>query len=228
MKAKLSPRQAFTLYGVILGFVFAFYIVGLFIGKNYVEETAALTIPESVREPVADVAPMLDFYQQLERRETASEEPAFREPSSMDGGEGDLAPSSRTSQGETASEEATPVEAEPPERPADVQEANRDTILNRDSDAEVLDDSDGPTSTGEPDARYTIQIGAFSTEQEARQVLLRLEARNFPARVHSPISDESPPYYRVWVGAFSSAAEARRLEEQLKAESFPTYLKKLD
>ncbi|HLV00169.1 MAG TPA: SPOR domain-containing protein [Acidobacteriota bacterium] len=226
MKAKLSPRQAFTLYGVILGFVFAFYLIGLLIGRNYVGETAELSLPESVSEPVPDVAPMLDFYQQLERRETVS---------------GGSRKSESTETSQSGSEPSGPQESSEDER---IPDNNRSEIKSSESWAEepgsFVSQTENQTEnhdqtdesvvapSDEPEARYTVQIGAFSTEQEARQVLLRLEAKSFPARLQAPRPGESPPYYRVWVGAFASPLEARRLEEQLKAESFPTYLKKLD
>lgn len=222
MKAKLSPRQAFTLYGVILGFVFAFYLIGLLIGRNYVGETAGLSIPESASEPVADVTPMLDFYQQLERRETASSESLTNE--SIETGKSEDGPTSpqQPSEEERDSEINT-REAESSDGPVETSESFASQPENS-----VQDEGSLAVPPDEPEARYTIQIGAFSTEQEARQVLLRLEAKNFPARLQAPMPDESPPYYRVWVGGFVSPLEARRLEEQLKAESFPTYLKKLD
>ena len=35
MKSKLSPRESFSLYGFLLGFIFLFYLVGLVVGKNH-------------------------------------------------------------------------------------------------------------------------------------------------------------------------------------------------
>lgn len=229
MKAKLSPNQAFTLYGVILVFVFAFYLIGLLIGKSYVEETAALKVPESAGEPVTDVTPMLDFYQQLERRAATSEEspgPETFESNRPD--ESSFSPSGN-SQESVSSDETIPDELGSTDGIESFGETYTDDAASLENTIDTVSEEEKtPISTDETEARYTIQIGAFSTEQEARQILLRLEAKNFPARLHSPVAGESPPYYRVWVGGFSTASEARWLEEQLKEQSFPTYLKKLD
>ena len=65
-KAKLSPRESMALYGVVLGFIFLFYTLGLFLGRDHFVE--ARTIDGGFSLPdisVQDLQPDLDFYQDL-------------------------------------------------------------------------------------------------------------------------------------------------------------------
>lgn len=80
----------------------------------------------------------------------------------------------------------------------------------------------------EPPAQgaYTIQVGALNSEEEARQLLLRLEVRNYMGRLETP-RPGGDGYYRVWVGEFASPEEARSLEQDLKEDGFHTYLRKI-
>ena len=40
MKRRLSPEEFMTLYGVLVGFIFIFYLLGLVIGKNQFVEAS--------------------------------------------------------------------------------------------------------------------------------------------------------------------------------------------
>ncbi len=75
---------------------------------------------------------------------------------------------------------------------------------------------------------YTIQIGAHSTEEEARQLLMKLEARNFSGQIRSPRGSEQPRYFRVWVGEFASIEEGHPVEAQLKKAGFYTYIRRVE
>lgn len=68
---------------------------------------------------------------------------------------------------------------------------------------------------------FTVQVGAFSTPGEARQLSLRLQARG-----HSPEVQHEGLFYRVWVGDHSTLEEARLAEQRLRQEGFPTYLRR--
>jgi cell division protein FtsN len=75
---------------------------------------------------------------------------------------------------------------------------------------------------------YTIQVAAHSSEQEAQQTLLRLEAKGFSARIQPPIPRLGDRFYRVWVGEFDSIEEARSKEAEVKAAGFLTYVRKTE
>lgn len=174
MKPKLSSRQSFTLYGIVLGFLLFFYVLGLLIGKNYfgVKEAAVERFPISTT-PVPDVKSQLDFYQQV----VVPPPSAARKPSTAQ-----------------------------PETPAP-----------------------GKKTTPEPAGafEYTIQVGALSTEEDAQQILIRLEAKGYSGRVQLP-QGEADRYYRVLVGEFDTAERARRMQARLKEDRFPTFIKKLE
>jgi cell division septation protein DedD len=78
-----------------------------------------------------------------------------------------------------------------------------------------------------PGVMYTIQIGAHSTEAEAKQLLMKLEAKNFTGRIEKPDGDEQPRYFRVWVGEFRTLEEAGSLVTQLKEAGFYTYIRRV-
>jgi cell division septation protein DedD len=75
---------------------------------------------------------------------------------------------------------------------------------------------------------YTIQLGAHSTEEEARQLLMKLEAKNFSGKLRVPSGNEQPRYFRVWVGEFSSMEAAQPVEAQLKEAGFYTYIRRVE
>ena len=75
---------------------------------------------------------------------------------------------------------------------------------------------------------YTIQIGAHSTEAEARHLLMKLKAKDFSGQIRSPSGSEEPRYFRVWVGEFASMEEAQPVETQLKDAGFYTYIRRVE
>jgi cell division septation protein DedD len=86
---------------------------------------------------------------------------------------------------------------------------------------------DTPSTTGGT-VKYTIQVAAHSTEDEAQQMLIRLRANNFGGRIQRPDVTRGDDYYRVWIGEFASTEEARSLVTELKAQGFHTYIRKID
>jgi hypothetical protein len=167
------------LYGVVLGVLFIFYLMGLFLGKNQFVEArpkdASLPIADTLLE---DVEPELDFYQRL------------------------MGPS-LTESDQPSSEDASSAVSEP------LQES--------------------PTAS-EPSATllfdvYTVQVGAFAAEVEARQILIRLEAKGYSSLLMPP--SDSDPYYRVSVGEFATDQEALGMEEELSKDGFLTYTKRI-
>lgn len=171
MKAKLSAIQAFSLYGLVLGFIFLFYVSGLFMGRNYFLPAAQSNENTPVNSvPVPDVKPDLDNLNQLIAPPQGQSQ--LKEPTDESG--------------QTAN-----VETEPP----------------------------APTEI------FTIQVIATISEPEARQTLLRLEAKGFSSRLVEPAPGKDR-YYRVEVGEFAVMVEAQEMEARLKESGFPTFIKK--
>lgn len=84
------------------------------------------------------------------------------------------------------------------------------------------------TATASAGVGYTIQIGAHSTEEEARQLLMKLEAKDFSGQIRRPSGSEEPKYFRVWVGEFASMEAAQPVETQLKDAGFHTYIRRVE
>ncbi|MDA2937223.1 SPOR domain-containing protein [Acidobacteria bacterium AH-259-A15] len=179
MKAKLSPKESFVLYGVVLGFVFLFYLLGLFIGKSHFVEAKPNGENLSVsREPVRDLQPQLDFYQRL------------------------MVPS--------GSEKETPVEE------------SSGSLAQMENKGSGLDEESRKAFLG----IYTVQVGAFTAEADARQIFIRLEAKGYSGSVRPPWGEDR--YYRVGVGEFKTEEEAGRMEALLRKDRFLTYIRKIE
>ncbi len=170
-----------TLYGVLVGFIFIFYLLGLFIGKNqFVEASANDTNLPLSETPVQDLKPeLMDFHERVTVPEDAEEE------------NGPL-------------EEVSPVSEE---------------TSREETSASAEDSKPRPLST------YTIQVGALSREVDARQLLVRLEAKGHSAIVRNSTGED--PYYRVWVGQFKTPQQAAETNELLRQEGFSTYIREI-
>ena len=72
-----------TLYGLLVGFIFIFYLMGLFIGKNqFVEASANDTDLPLSETPVQELKPeLMDFYQRVTVPEDADVSPVSEETS---------------------------------------------------------------------------------------------------------------------------------------------------
>ena len=169
-----------TLYGVLVGFIFIFYLLGLFIGKNqFVEASTNDTNLPLSETPVQDLKPELDFYQRVTVPEDAEEENG-------------------------PFEEVSPISEE---------------ISREETSATVEDTKPSPLNA------YTIQVGAFTRKVDARQSLVRLEAKGHSAIVRNSTGED--PYYRVWVGEFETPQQAAEMNELLRQDGFLTYIRKI-
>ena len=74
-------------------------------------------------------------------------------------------------------------------------------------------------------ARYTIQVGVFSTHESAKKILSQLSAKGYPGMIEQTEIDEDR--YYVWSGQFTSPAQASGIQTRLKADGFETYIKKV-
>lgn len=178
MRTKLSPRESFALYGVFLGLLFLFFVVGMVVGKGDLMEPMPATqrIPPS-QPPVEDVKPELEFYQSLMQPSDAR-------------------------RGLNETESAPPSEAPAIQVKPQHQGEKEDPLRKL----------------------YTVQVGALTVEEDARKILIRLEAKGYSGTLRTPSGEDR--YYRVWVGGSQEAEEARHLEKRLREDGFLTYLKK--
>ncbi len=169
-----------TLYGLLVGFIFIFYLLGLFIGKNqFVEASTNDTNLPLSETPVQDLKPELDFYQRVTVPEDAEEENG-------------------------PFEEVSPVSEE---------------TSREETSATVEDSKLSPLSA------YTIQVGALTREVDARQLMVRLEAKGHSAIVRNSTGED--PYFRVWVGQFKTPQQAAETNELLRQDGFLTYIRKI-
>jgi tetratricopeptide (TPR) repeat protein len=68
---------------------------------------------------------------------------------------------------------------------------------------------------------YTVQIGSFSSSQNARNLEQKLIQRNYPAYIEESTS-QGKTSYRVRVGRLASRQEAVNLADKLSREGYPT------
>lgn len=74
-------------------------------------------------------------------------------------------------------------------------------------------------------AQFTVQIAALEQEEEARRMLMRARARDYPAAIHRVGPNHR--YYGVWVGEFATKAEAHRWAQRLYDDGFNTYVRSM-
>ncbi len=84
-----------------------------------------------------------------------------------------------------------------------------------------------PPPSAPPRVFWTVQVGALDSAEEAKQVIIRLEARGYSARLVEPRPGVKD-FFRVWVGEFEDATAARAFEERLKGDGFHTYSKRVE
>jgi tetratricopeptide (TPR) repeat protein len=100
--------------------------------------------------------------------------------------------------------------------------ANIELILNKDlypiaSPASVS----GVTAKPILELYYTVQVGAFSKQANAENLVKKLSGEGYPAYSET-ISSQGKESYRVRVGKVSSRQEAVILAEKLSQEGYPT------
>jgi len=84
--------------------------------------------------------------------------------------------------------------------------------------------SNDPKNTGSEEIKkdaespadyYTVQVGAFSENDRAEDLLKQYKEKGYSVRVISPLPDESPALYKVQVGKFDNKDSAANLAEKL-------------
>lgn len=137
---------------------------------------------------------------------------------------------------------AEPVAAPQPERTA---EATLDAVADKQgeaakpSDKKLARPSDAslatvksapPAAPTKPAVRgaFTVQVGSFKTDSEARGMARKLEQKGYAASVVSSSLGAKGNWYRVRVGTFSSDVDARSMKAKLDRDRFSGWVVKAD
>jgi cell division protein FtsN len=76
----------------------------------------------------------------------------------------------------------------------------------------------GGAVSGSPGAEpYTLQVGAFSTSENARKQKAFFEERGYAAEITSRVRS-GKSLYLVWVGSFPNADEARKVLREIQSK----------
>lgn len=123
--------------------------------------------------------------------------------------------------------ETAPAMEEPAAAPRDTTPPTAEEIAVEETEAAVAEEEPGAereesAGAGPVSARslgetvYSVQIGAFSRDAAASDLVARVEAEGLPIW-HSDTQVGGQAYRRVRVGALTSHAETQRLAERLEA-----------
>lgn len=141
--------------------------------------------------------------------------PPRRQPSTVSG----LAPTQAPEPQTAALPTATPV-------PPTIAPTSRPTVPPTEAPA-VLPATPAPvseqrTTTGQAARNvYTVQIGSFEDEANARRLKGRLEDARFEAYIQEVVLGPNTTHYRVQVGSLDSRRQANRIQRQLQGVGFP-------
>lgn len=194
MKRRFQPREALLLYATAFGCALGFFLLGVYAGRSFFPAAPPVTaLPVDPARGESAKAD-LNFYKDLVPPDADKTRPD--EPGQPAG------PATGAAVPEGSPSAATPSG----DAPAGGAPAEKTT-----------------GAAPSPRRFVTVQVGALSTMGEARQMMIRLEAKGYLGRLVEPA--EPGDFFRVWVGEFDSEAEARGLEERLKSDDFPTYVK---
>lgn len=118
------------------------------------------------------------------------------------------APSASSPSPSPAPAEPKAAPAEPPAKPA----AKTEKVDKADK-TEKSDKSAKPAGSGE---RYVIQMGAFSEQDKAKELLTKLERAGLKAYIQT-VKTSDGPRTRVRLGPYTSEDEARKVLDRVKA-----------
>lgn len=177
---RLSPRRSFTLYGLVVLFVFVAFLLGLLIGTENTRP-AELRPVESTFEPVEDLENQLDFYEELSKpieevqnqRPTVILEKSPKPEEAAEPGREEPPPSSESDAGV---------------KPFTVQVA----ALSTREEAEQLlirlssrsfEGRIHSAATGADDRYFRVWVGEFSSFEEAESYAVQLKEAGFPTYI---------------------------------------------
>ncbi len=203
MADRFAPKEAIGLYSVVLGGSLVFFVLGVYVGKQF--RSPSFLPPDPIAAETGGETPELELYETLVPQDPAT------------------AP-------ETQAEEATPIDSKPDQESAPPEPRTEPaTTPARPDRAPARSD---PPAAASPDTRqptplpasyFTVQVAALASREEASQIVLRLEANDYPSQVVQP--ELGNRFFRVWVGEAMTRAEADRLAARLRGDGFHTYVK---
>ncbi len=238
MREKLSTRESLAVYAMLVAFTLAVFLFGLYIGMNQAGKSSDAGGPASDEaSQVAKSSPKVDFFEQVNQprptRQTLQQQKSSTENVTAAAKQPDVLIASGTGpaqpafpapkSGEETAKQAA-VQGASASRPAPPVAPVSKTVPGAASIPPLTRDL--PRSAPVvPSEVFTIQIGAVGSEQEARQLIARLQARGYTGILDRPVGTDH--FYRVRVGSYPDRASAGRAERLLKDEGFPTYIKKI-
>jgi len=86
--------------------------------------------------------------------------------------------------------------------------AGEDTTSNAPVENESAESGTGAT--------YTVQVGAFARNEEARDMRAKFRSKGYPAYILEANTSENKPIYRVRVGRYNNKGDAVRMALKLK------------
>ncbi len=109
------------------------------------------------------------------------------------------------------------------EKPEEEAQESVDTGLSPDTIPSLVGESDSGEKTGERvstassfDGRYTVQIGAFKSREQAQKLVDVLKEKGHPAFLKQVYIPDMGSIYRVRVGGFKTREEAKTYSDNLK------------
>jgi len=178
VEGKLKPGVAMRLYGIVLGVLFLFYLMGLFLGRDQLVEAR----PREVSLPIADtpleeIEPELGFYQRLMGPSATESDPSSSEDEVAVIPEGVEA-------GPNAAEPSTmlPLDLLTVQVGAFTAEGDARSILIR---LEAKGYASVVRAPSDRDPHYRVSVGEFRTEQEALGMEERLRKDGFLTYIKS-------------------------------------------
>ena len=196
MKGKLTPKESFVLYGAWIAAAFALFLLGLYWGKGQ----ATGGSQEITTGPVTSAPVAVPRAQAQTRLDSSAKGAAPAVEDQQAGPAVSSAPSARPATDITRPVDSPGATAAPLEPSAPASPPGKET--------------------------FSIQVGALNTEEEARKLIVRLEARGYAGILDKPVSQKDP-FYRVRVGSYSTREGAARAEALLKDQGFLTFIKKI-
>jgi cell division septation protein DedD len=160
------------------------FFSGVRMGKTWMEWKAPPKIPEKH----ADLFPTPPFYSQplKEKEEALPREAKVGAPESRE----------------------RPIEKKEPPAPSPPRKVPERTTRSLEKTPPPAPEKKGPVGVSKP--RYTLQVGAFHNEQEARELVNQLKKKGYPAYQTSGNAAARGTLHRVRIGQFPTLEEAKQ------------------
>ncbi len=127
-------------------------------------------------------------------------------------------PQEETKPEEAQKTETTETQETPPvKKPAQAQTASTATAETTTPPAET------PEPTKSSSSVYRIQLGAFSTRENAQNLISDLKNKGFEGTV-IPTKKDGKDYFRVQVGAYKNKESAEQIADDLKQKGYPVFI----